>query len=105
MSQLGVKTLAEVQTLEREPVDADTYLRAVEIVEKVRTGGREALIAQGEELGDIKPGQPLVYDRAALKRAADALGAEERGVLERTAERIKVFAEGQAAGFLARQLC
>ena len=95
MSQLGVKTLAEVQILEREPVDADTYLRAVEIVEKVRTGGREALIAQGEELGDIKPGQPLVYDRAALKRAADALGAEERGVLERTAERIKVFAEGQ----------
>ena len=97
MSQLGTKTLSEVRSLEREPVDAETYARAVEIVERVRKGGREALLTQAEELGDIKAGEPLIYDREALQAAAEALGETERGVLERTAERIERFADGQRA--------
>jgi phosphoribosyl-ATP pyrophosphohydrolase/phosphoribosyl-AMP cyclohydrolase/histidinol dehydrogenase len=95
MAELKLKTLSEVRALEREPVDPETYRSAVGIVDKVRAGGRGALLEEAERLGDIQEGQPLVYDRAALEAAAAALSSEERGVLERTAARIRLFAEGQ----------
>eukprot|EP00656_Telonema_subtile_P048566 TRINITY_DN5817_c0_g1_i2.p1 TRINITY_DN5817_c0_g1~~TRINITY_DN5817_c0_g1_i2.p1 ORF type:complete len:365 (-),score=120.40 TRINITY_DN5817_c0_g1_i2:236-1330(-) len=37
----------------------------------------------------------MIVEKEQLKEAADALSEEERGVLERTAERIRVFAQAQ----------
>lgn len=95
MAVLKVKTLSELRALQREPVDSETYATAVEIVEHVRKGGRKALLQEAERLGDITSGQPIAYDRAALELAVQELGDRERGVLERTAQRIRKFAQGQ----------
>ena len=95
MAILKAKTLSELKTLQREPVDDKTYSAAVEIVERVRTGGRQALLEEAVRLGDMSPGQEIIYDRAALEAAVDQLEAPDRGVLERTAQRIETFAKAQ----------
>jgi len=92
---LKLKALSELKTLQREPVDEETYSAAVEIVERVRTGGRQVLLEEAVRLGDMSPGQEIIYDRAALEAAVDQLEAPDRGVLERTAQRIETFAKAQ----------
>ena len=95
MVVLQVKTLSELSALQRGRVDSETYATAGEIVEHVRKGGRKALLQEAERLGDITSGQPIAYDRSALELAVQKLGDHERGVLERTAQRIRKFAQGQ----------
>ena len=95
MAILKLKALSELKTLQREPVDEETYSAAVEIVERVRTGGRQVLLEEAVRLGDMSPGQEIIYDRAALEAAVDQLEAPDRGVLERTAQRIETFAKAQ----------
>ena len=95
MAILKLKALSELKTLQREPVDEETYSAAVEIVERVRTGGRQALLEEAVRLGDMSPGQEIIYDRSALEAAANQLEAPDRGVLERTAQRIETFAKAQ----------
>lgn len=80
-------------------VDAPTLAAAREIVEDVRIGGEAALRAQAERLGDIAPGAPLVLGREVLAAAAQALPAADLALLERTAARIRAFAEAQRAAF------
>lgn len=95
MAILKAKTLSELKTLQRQPVDEETYSAAVEIVERVRTGGRQVLLEEAVRLGDMSPGQEVIYERSALKAAVDELHASDRGVLERTARRIGAFAKAQ----------
>jgi len=100
MATLKVKTLSELRTLQREPVDAETYAAAVDIVERVRTGGRQALLKEATRLGDMSPGQAVRYDRGALESAVEDLDDQNRGVLERTAQRIETFAKAQRSQLL-----
>jgi len=100
MATLKVKTLSELRTLQREPVDAETYAAAVDIVERVRTGGRQALLKEATRLGDMSPGQAVTYDRVALESAVEDLDDQNRGVLERTAQRIETFAKAQRSQLL-----
>ncbi|HCX88479.1 MAG TPA: histidinol dehydrogenase [Gammaproteobacteria bacterium] len=100
MATLKIKTLSELGTLQREPVDAKTYSAAVDIVERVRAGGRQALLEEAKRLGDISPGQSITYDRDALESAAEDLDDHDRGVLERTAHRIEAFAGAQRSQLL-----
>ena len=100
MATLKVKTLSELRTLQREPVDAETYAAAVDIVERVRTGGRQALLKEATRLGDMSPGQAVTYDRGALESAVEDLDDQNRGVLERTAQRIETFAKAQRSQLL-----
>ena len=100
MATLKVKTLSELRTLQREPVDAETYAAAVDIVERVRTGGRQALLKEATRLGDMSPGQAVMYDRGALESAVEDLDDQNRGVLERTAQRIETFAKAQRSQLL-----
>ena len=100
MATLKVKTLSELRTLQREPVDAETYAAAVDIVERVRTGGRQALLEEATRLGDMRPGQAVTYDRGALESAVEDLDDQNRGVLERTAQRIETFAKAQRSQLL-----
>ena len=89
---------AKAETFARErrvPVDADTLAIASGIVEDVRERGEVAIREHAERLGDVEPNAPLVIGRAELQSALDGLVAEERELLERTAERIRSFAQAQ----------
>jgi phosphoribosyl-ATP pyrophosphohydrolase/phosphoribosyl-AMP cyclohydrolase/histidinol dehydrogenase len=87
----------EVEQIEREPIDAVTLAHAAEIVEIVRAEGERALRGFGERFGDLAPGAPLVLDRDAMQGACDRLPPDQLQLLERTADRIRTFAESQRA--------
>ena len=92
-----LRTIApdEVPELRRDPVDADAYRVALDIVEDVRARGEAALREHAERLGDIEPGSPLLIPRARLEEAFADIHEDDRSLLERTAERIRSFAEAQ----------
>ena len=95
MSGLQYLNPNAVTSLRREPVDPDTYIAAVKLVESVRTGGFEKLVELGIHYGDIQKGAKVIYTRADLDEALAKISAEDRAVLERTAKRIEAFAQGQ----------
>ena len=77
------------------PLDPDVQAAAAAIVEDVRLRGERALREHAERLGDLTPGAPLVVERAGLEAALADLPADHRALLERTAARIRTFAEAQ----------
>lgn len=97
MSEVRLKRVTRTELPDRRTgaVDAGTLEQAAAILREVREGGEPALRACAERFGDRQPGEPLVLDRAAIDRALEALDATKRGVLERTAARIRAFAEAQ----------
>lgn len=76
---------------------ADVERGAADIVASVREGGDAALLALRATHDRIAADEPLVLDGPRLRRASDELPAEQRALLERTAERIRTFAEAQRA--------
>ena len=78
------------------PLD-DILPKASEIVQNVRFGKDAMLRAYAEQFGDLESGAPLVIERAALEIALRGIDPKKRGVLERTAERIRRFAGAQRA--------
>ena len=93
----GRLTVAELPDLRRDAVDAATLDGAKRIVDAVRDGGEAALREHAERFGDLAPGAPLVFARAELEAAAAGLAPEDLALLERTAARIRAFAEAQRA--------
>lgn len=87
----------EVAAWRRDPVDRETLDRARDLVDDVRDRGEAALREHAERLGDVAAGAPLVVERPGLERALASLRAEDRALLERTAGRIRRFAEAQRA--------
>ena len=67
------------------------------ILDDVERRGEPALREHAERLGDLEPGDDLLLDRPALERATEALHADDRELLHRTADRIRSFAEAQRA--------
>ena len=96
--RLPLRTADEVARLvrRRSREDGATEI-AVGIVEDVRTRGAVAVRAHAERLGELGPDDPIVLSRGALDAALERLDASDRGVLERTADRIRRFAEAQLA--------
>lgn len=90
-------TASEVARHRFDPVDEPTRAGAGAILNDVRNGGQDAVRGHAERLGDIKQGEPLVYDRDALQRAAKALPTGDLDTLKRTADRIAEFARRQLA--------
>lgn len=80
------------------PPDRDEHAIAAArtIVADVAAGGVDALIAYAERY-DRLGGRPLAADRDTLAAAWDTVGDEARTRLARTAERIRRFAQAQAA--------
>ena len=78
-----------------DPIDEPTRARAATILADVREGGALAVREHAERLGDIRPGGALVIERAELDKALSELPKTDRETLERTAERITVFAQAQ----------
>ncbi len=87
----------DIALAEVAPVDDATLAIARGIVDDVAQQGEHALRAHAERLGDLAPGAPLRLDRAALAAAADAVPADQRALLRRTAARIEAFASAQRA--------
>ena len=81
----------------RDPVDPDALAAAAALIADVRAEGEAALLRHAERLGDWTRGQPWLYDAADLAAARDRLPAADRALLERTAERIRLFAAAQRA--------
>lgn len=79
----------------RRAVESETLAEAAAIVEEVRLGGESALRQHAERLGDIEPGEAMVFDRSRLEATLASLTINERGVLERVAGRIRSFAQAQ----------
>jgi phosphoribosyl-ATP pyrophosphohydrolase/phosphoribosyl-AMP cyclohydrolase/histidinol dehydrogenase len=79
----------------RRPVDPETLAEAAAIVEDVRHRGETALREHGERLGDLSPGQELVFDRPGLDLAMTAITEEERDLLGRVTGRVRAFATEQ----------
>jgi histidinol dehydrogenase len=83
-------TLAHVSAVDQATLEA-----ARAIVDDVRHVGEPAVRRHAERLGDLHPDSELIYDRAALARAADRLPVDQLDLLERTAARVRAFAEAQ----------
>lgn len=79
----------------RRPVDREALQVAGDIVEDVRTNGREAVLRHAQRLGDLNSEEPLRLDREVLERALATIDPLDRAVLERTTQRIRTFAEAQ----------
>ncbi len=88
---------AELHRARVAPVDAGTLTAAAEIVADVRDRGEPALRHHAERLGDCPPGAPMLVGRERLQAAAAALDPHDRALLQRTADRIRRFAEAQRA--------
>jgi phosphoribosyl-ATP pyrophosphohydrolase/phosphoribosyl-AMP cyclohydrolase/histidinol dehydrogenase len=94
---LRIATPDELPQARRGAVDRETLDLARLIVDDVREHGEAALRRHAERLGDIGPGDPLVIPAGRLNEALAALDPGSRAVLERTADRIRIFAAAQLA--------
>jgi phosphoribosyl-ATP pyrophosphohydrolase/phosphoribosyl-AMP cyclohydrolase/histidinol dehydrogenase len=83
---------ADIPSLRVEPLDDVTLSVAAHIVDDVRARGWDALVTHAVRLGDAREGEPLILRKDALEKAFLALPEADRGLLERTAERIRSFA-------------
>lgn len=87
---------ADVASFAYDPVDASALQDATVIVNDVRVKGENALKQHAARLGDIpSEDTPLLVSKAELAKAFEALPKNEQSVLQRTAQRIKVFAQAQ----------
>lgn len=89
---------AEVAGMHFDPVDPKAREQAAAILKTVKDEGMKGLLETAVRLKDLETiDSKLFYSREDLKEAFDKLDSDARGVLERTAERIKKFAEAQRA--------
>eukprot|EP01127_Copromyxa_protea_P006414 TRINITY_DN1626_c0_g1_i1.p1 TRINITY_DN1626_c0_g1~~TRINITY_DN1626_c0_g1_i1.p1 ORF type:complete len:1471 (-),score=377.24 TRINITY_DN1626_c0_g1_i1:62-4474(-) len=77
------------------PVDPDAMKIAREIVEDISKKGEVALRSHCVRLGDIQEGEPLIWDRAEMEKQFLALPIEQQQLLQRSADRVRKFAESQ----------
>lgn len=80
-----------------DPVAPDAAATAKACLAEVAASGESAVRKFAEKFGDIEAGAPLLLDKAVLKAAFDALDPTERDALERTAVRVRAFADAQRA--------
>jgi phosphoribosyl-ATP pyrophosphohydrolase/phosphoribosyl-AMP cyclohydrolase/histidinol dehydrogenase len=101
MSHDGLRrvTAQEAAGWRRTAVDEATLGQAAQIVAAVRSGGEAALREYALRFGDLPEGEALVRRRPELVAALEALPEEQRALLQRTASRIRAFAQAQRACF------
>lgn len=100
MSLLQPKSVAEasVREVKSEPFDDETYLSTKAVVQDVKKRGIEAVLECANKYKEIEPSggaAQLLLTRDQLREAYESLDEKTRGVLDRTAQRIKDFAEAQ----------
>lgn len=85
----------QAQRIEQSPVDSVTLEAARTIVNRVRDGGESAVREYAARFDDRGPTEPLLITREALDSALESINAADRAVLERSAQRIELFARTQ----------
>lgn len=100
MSDLRRLTADQVENERRSPVDATALNDAAAIVEDVRDRGEKAIREHGERFGDLRPDDRIVFDLDELRSASEKIDRPARGLLERTAKRIRRFAHEQRSCLL-----
>lgn len=80
-----------------DPVAPDAAATAKACLAEIAAGGEAAVRKFAEKFGDVEAGAPLLIDKAAMKAAFDALDPATRDALERTATRVRAFADAQRA--------
>jgi histidinol dehydrogenase len=88
-------TLDEIAGVMRPAVDDATLDAAREIVERVRTEGEAGVRVYAERFDERGASEALVIGRAEMDAALASINDETRGLLERVAGRIDVFARAQ----------
>jgi phosphoribosyl-ATP pyrophosphohydrolase/phosphoribosyl-AMP cyclohydrolase/histidinol dehydrogenase len=94
LRRIRLEDLAEARFRGR---DAEAEEGAARIIADVSARGEAAVREWSEKLGELKPGEPLVVDRAGLEAALASLENAERLVLERARDRVMAFASAQRA--------
>ena len=79
----------------RHAIDAKTLTQAAEIVEAIRLGGDTALQGYALRFGDLQPEEPMILRQDALHAALEKISSKDRALLERSIERVSLFAEAQ----------
>ena len=87
----------ELQRRKKRGVPPEILAEATVIVERVRSGGEEALREYTTRFEDCAPDAPLYLTGEALKNHLVDLPGDERNRLERIADRIRAFARSQRA--------
>ena len=88
-------TISELTRTVRPPVDNETLEAAGKIVDRVRAEGTQAIREYAERFGERSLGEPLVLGKPEMDAARCSLPGKDRAVLERTADRIRTFAQAQ----------
>ncbi|CAH0474340.1 unnamed protein product [Peronospora belbahrii] len=97
-SPLKQITPTDVASFAYDPVDPTALEDAKLIVNDVRYKGILGLKEHAVRLGDVSDENvPLLVSQSDLKKAFDTLPEDQQKVLQRTAERIKLFAQTQRA--------
>jgi phosphoribosyl-ATP pyrophosphohydrolase/phosphoribosyl-AMP cyclohydrolase/histidinol dehydrogenase len=89
------RSVEELTAARRSIHGPDATAAVAPIVEDVRRRGEVAVREHAERLGDLGPGDQLVFDGAALEQALAAQDGETRNRLRRVAGRIRTFALAQ----------
>ena len=93
---LKVVSPDEVKGMAFDPVDPTARTQAASILKEVKENGLEGLLDVAVRLKDIESrDSKLFFDRGDLEKAYSELPEHDRLVLERTAQRIRTFAEAQ----------
>ncbi len=90
-------TIEALEQTRIDPVEPSAGAAAAEILGRVRAEGWPAVREYSERFGDLEPNQPAIYHRPELEAALDQITPDQRGILERTAQRVTGFACAQRA--------
>ena len=100
--KLKIVSPEDVKGMIFDPVDPTARDQAASILSEVKSGGLEGLISVAVRLKDIEtPQSKVFYDKADLAAEYEKLDEESQGILLRTAERIRKFAEAQRSALTA----
>lgn len=88
---------AELRERNLRAVDHQTVAAARVILDDIDARGDVAVLEHARRLGDLREDEPFAYTPESLAKARDRLPVDQRRLLERTADRIRAFAQAQRA--------
>lgn len=88
---------AELRERNFRAVDHQTVAAARVILDDIDACGGAAVLEHARRFGDLREDEPFAYTPESLAKARDRLPVDQRRLLERTADRIRAFAQAQRA--------
>lgn len=95
MLTLARKSLQDLTSKPRDGLEESILPSVKAIMDDVQSRGTPALLEYAHKFGDLAPGAQLWYTKQDLLAEVNTLPTHEREVLERTATRIRNFAQAQ----------